>query len=146
MSASTTAHSKIVALLQSFAPSPSWSNTYDTHEKANLIIPALSVEVESDAPIPNDAAIVDQELVDNRNIRLSIKIHTGYRLGPVDTDTSMQIADDVVRWLRENIDLGDEYRIFEVVGSAYNVEHVSSGTTGTEILIDIHKVEFYEQN
>jgi len=145
MSAASTAHSKIVAILQSFTPSPLWDAVYVTHETANLIIPSLSVEVDIDTPIEEDNAIVNQELLDNRNTRLSIRIHTGYRLGPVNTDSSVEIADAVVRWLRENINLGNGFRIFDVLGVVYNVEHVTSGTTGAELNVDIHKVEFYEQ-
>lgn len=145
MSAATTAHTKIVALLTSFSPSPEWVDVYDTHEKANLLLPSLSVEVETDTPIVDDQAIVIQQLVDNRNVRLSIRVHTAYRLGPTDVNSAMNIADDVINWLRTHINLSDGYQIFDVAGAAYNIEHLSSGTTGAEILIDIHKVEFYEQ-
>jgi hypothetical protein len=145
MSAAVTAHSKIVTLLGTYSPSPTFEAVYDTHEVADLDVPSISVEIETDIPLEGDSALVQQELVDNRNIRLSIRIHTGYRLGPVDTDTSATSADEVVRWLRENINLGGGYRIFTVSGVAYNVEHASSGTTGAEINVDIHKVEFYEQ-
>ncbi len=146
MSASTTAHSKIVALLTTATPSMLWTAVYSTHETADLDIPSLSVEVETDTPLSDSDAINQQELVDNRNIRLSIRVHTGYRLGPVDTSEAMQIADEVIRELRENINLSDGYRIFDVSGTAYNVEHLSSGTTGAEINVDIHKVEYYAQS
>ncbi len=145
MSAAGTAHQKIVTLLSAFTPPPLWDDVYNTHEKADLVIPSLSVEVETDTPLVGDAAIIEQELLDNRNIRLSIRVHTGYRLGPVDTNESVDIADTVIRWLRENINLGDGYRIFDTIGVAYNVEHTSSGTTGSEITVDIHKVEHYVQ-
>lgn len=145
MSASSTAHTKIIALLNTVSPSPLFDNVYDTHQKANLVIPALSVEVESEVSIDDDKGLVSQQLVDNRLIRLSIKIHTSYRLGATETVKSMQIVDEVIRHLRENINLADNYWIFEVSGSVYNVEHTSSGTLGAEIVIDLHKVEFYEQ-
>ena len=106
----------------------------------------VSVEAETDIPLTGDSALVSQELVDNRNMRVSIRIHTGYRLGPVDTSLSVDIADTVVRWLRENINLADGYRMFDVLAGAYNVEHTSSGTTGAEVFVDIHKVENYVQN
>ena len=146
MSTAGTAHQKIVTLLDAYSPSPPWDAVYSTHEKALLVIPSISVEVDTDAPLVNDAAIIDQELLDNRNIRLSIRVHTGYRLGPIDTDESVNIADTVIRWLRENINLSGGYRIFDTIGVAYNVEHTSSGTTGSEITVDVHKVEHYIQN
>jgi len=146
MSAAGTAHQKIVTLLENYAPSPLWNNVYSTHETADLTVPSLSVEVETDTPLSDDSALVSQELVDNRDIRISIRIHINYRLGPVNTDDAVDIADDVVRWLREHIDLNDGYRIFDVIGTAYNVEHASSGTIGSEIIINIHKVEYYVQS
>lgn len=146
MSAAGTAHQKIVTLLGNFSPSPLWDAVYDTHEKANLVVPSLSVEVETDTPLVDDNAITAQELVDNRNVQITVRVHTSYRLGPVDTNSATDIADAAVRWLRENIDLGDGYRLFETTGTAYNVEHTSSGTAGAEITINIHKVEYYEQS
>lgn len=145
MSIAVTGHSKIVALLNSYTPSPPWDYVYTTHQKADLDIPSLSVEIDTNTPLTEDEALVNQELVDNRELRVSIRIHTGYRLGPVDTDTSNSISDTVVEWLRKNINLSNGYRIMDVLGTAYNVEHTSSGTTGAEIIIIIHKVEFYEQ-
>ena len=147
MSATETAHQKIVTLLDSddYA-SPLWNAVYSTHATANLVVPSLSVEPEVNVPLAGDAAIDQQELVDNRSIQISIRVHIGYRLGPVDTDKATIISDDVIRWLRENINLDDGYRIFDVTGVAYNVEHTSSGTTGAEITINIHKVEYYVQS
>lgn len=146
MSAAGTAHQKVVTLLGTYTPSPTFEAVYSTHETASLVVPSVSVEVETDTPLANDVALVSQELVDNRQVRLSIRIHTGYRLGPVDTSLSADIADEIVRWLREHINLGSGYRIFDVAGVAYNVEHTSSGTTGAEITVDIHKVEYYAQS
>jgi len=146
MSAAGIAHQKIVTLLSTHILLSSWDAVYSTHEKADLVIPSLSVEVETDIPLTDDAAIVTQELIDNHNVRLTIRIHINYRLGPVNTDSAVDIADDVIRWLRENINLADGYRVFDVIGVAYNVEHTSSGTTGSEVTIDIHKVEYYEQS
>lgn len=138
MSASNTAHAKIVALLAlSFT-------AYNTHETADLTLPSVSVEVETDTPLDGDTAINMQELVDNRDIVLSIRVHTGYRLGPVDTAANMTTTDAVIRKIRENVDLGGGYRVFGVLGTAYNVEHSSSGTTGAQVNVNIHKVETYE--
>jgi len=139
------AHQKIVSLLGTYV-TPPWDAVYSTHETANLVVPSLSVEPEVNVPLTGDAAIIQQELVDNRSVQISIRVHIGYRLGPVDTDTATAISDNVIRWLRENINLGDGYRMFDVTGIVYNVEHTSSGTTGAEITINIHKVEYYEQS
>lgn len=160
------AHSKIVDLLKTlvvFNPSPSSPSpsspspsspspspspvsimVYPNHKIANLIIPALSVEVETTAPIPNNKAINQQELIDNWMIRISIKVHTGYRLGVFRVAESYQIADSVIRLLRENVDLQNGYRIFDVGGIAYNGDHTVSGTTGADIIVDVHKVENYQ--
>lgn len=146
MSASVTAHSKVVALLDAITPSASWGNVYSKHAVANLLLPSISIQVETDTPLDNDKAINQTELHDNRNVRLSVYIHTAYRLGPTDTVSAKTIVDEVIRELRTNIDLSDGYRIFDVLGVAYDVEHGSSATTGAEVQIDIHKVEFYEQN
>lgn len=145
MSAAATAHQKIVDLLDSYEPSTVWVAVHPTHTTADLLLPSLSVEIETETPIVSDGALVSQELVDNWDIRLSVRVHTGYRLGIIDTAESADIVDIVIRWLRENIALGDGFRIFEVTGTAFNVEHTSSGTTGAEILITIHKVEYYDQ-
>jgi hypothetical protein len=149
-----TAHSKIVTVLEGLiypspppspSPSPVSINIYSTHKVANLIIPALSVEVETITPIRDDKAINNQELIDNWQQRFTIKIHTGYRLGIHDTTGSRAIADLVIRQLRINTNLADGYRMFDVVGIAFDVEHTESGTTGAEILVDVHKVEYYDQ-
>jgi len=145
MSASNTAHAKIVALLITMDEFTA-STVYVTHEKAALVTPSLSVEAEADAPLDGDAAINSQELIDNRNVVLSVRVHTAYRLGPVDTALNMTLTDAVIRKIRENIDLGGGYRVFDVPGVAYNIEHSSSGTTGAQINVNIHKVEFYDQN
>lgn len=145
MSAAGTAHQKIVTLLGTYAPSPSFETVYDSHVTANLIVPSLSVDVETDTAIANDAALVDQELVDNRNVQLTIRVHMAYRHGYVNTNDATDITDEIIRWLREHINLGDEYRIFEVTGAAYNVELSSSGTLGSEIIVNVHKPEYYEQ-
>lgn len=145
MSASATAHSKVVALLSAATPSAPWSYVYGRHATANLLLPAISVQVETDTPLESKA-IEQSELHDNRAIRLSIKIHTAYRLGATDLDSAKTIADAVIRELREHVNLNDGYRIFEVEGTAYDVEHTSSATTGAEIQFNIHKVEYYEQS
>ena len=143
MASASTAHAKIVALLITMTEFTA-DTVYSTHEKAALYLPSLSVEVETDVPLDGDAAINMQELVDNRNVLLSIRVHTAYRLGRVKTVYNATLADAVIRKVRENIDLGDGYRVFDVPGVAYNVEHSSSGTTGAQINVNIHKVEFYE--
>jgi hypothetical protein len=145
MGAATGAHAAMVTLLGTYAPSPLWANVYSTHRKANLVVPSVSVEVETDTPLADQMALVSQELVDNRNIRLSVRVHTSYRLGPVDHALIVSMTDDVIRWVREHINLGGGYRVFDVAGASYVVEHTTSGTVGAEILIDIHKVEYYEQ-
>lgn len=146
MSAASTAHSKVVALLSAASPSMTWTAVYGYHAKADLTVPSLSVQVETDLPLDNDRAIDAQELIDNRNVTLSIKIHTAYRLQPTQHATNLIATDEVIRELRENIDLGDGYRIFGVRGVAYDVEHTESATTGAEVQIDIHKVEYYAQS
>lgn len=146
MSAADSAHSKIVTLLTNYSPSATWINVYSTHNKANLIIPALSVEVDTDTPIDGDEAILQSELIDNRNIILSIFIHSGYRLGYKNTGQARLMTDEAIRQIRENIDLGDGYRVFDVIGAAYDTAHEVSGTTGAEIKISIHKVENYVQD
>lgn len=146
MSASGTAHSKIVTLLTNFSPSATWVNVYSTHNKANLIIPALSIDVIAETPVEEDEAINQSILVDNRSVELSIFIHSGYRLGYKNTAQAREMADEATRQLRENTDLGDGYWLFNVAGAAYDTAHDVSGTTGAEIRILIHKVENYVQD
>ncbi len=153
MGLATTAKNKFITMLDSFAPSPQFDTVYNTHSVADLDIPSLSVEVETIIQLVGDSAIAQQELIDNWNIRLSVRVHTSFRLGPVDTETSAAIMDDIVRWIREHINLidvlpnlGEQYYIFDVSAAAYNVEHESSGTIGSELIVDIHKVENYEQD
>lgn len=146
MSASDSAHSKIVTLLTNYSPSAIWINVYNTHNKANLVIPALSVEVDTDTPMEDDEAILQNELIDNRNIILTVFVHSGYRLGYKNTAQARLMVDEAIRQIRENIDLGGGYRIFDVMGAAYDTAHEVSGTTGAEIKISIHKVENYVQD
>ena len=108
-------------------------------------MPSVSVEISFDLPDPDNQFIVSGELWDNRNTQLSIRVHTQYRLGAVNPEQTTNITDEVIRELRENLDLGDNYYTMSVLGTAYNVEHETSATTGAEILINIHEVESYEQ-
>jgi hypothetical protein len=138
-------HIEYLAPVPSPEPSPVTINVYETHKVANLLIPALSVEVEAITPLKDDKAINNQELIDNWLQRFTIKIHTGYRLGIHDTAGSRAIVDLVIRQLRVSTNLADGYRMFDVAGVAFDVEHRESGTTGAEILVDVHKVEYYNQ-
>lgn len=144
MSAST-AHGKIVTLLGTKS-TPPWDAVYNTHQKANLVVPSLSVEVETEVSLPEDQSLVSQQLVDNRQTEISIRVHTAYKLGNHDTVQTALDADVVIRFLRENIDLADAYWIMDVIGTAYNVELPSSGTIGAEIKLIINKVEYYDQS
>lgn len=144
MSVAYTAHSKVVALLDT-APAPLWEDVYSRHATANIILPSISVEVEAATPVGNDKAILDNELLDNYVVRLSIRIHTGYRQGAVNVVQASTLADAVITWLRTHIDLSDGYRIFDVQGAVYDSVHTSSGTTGAEVLVDVHKVAYYAQ-
>lgn len=140
----STAHSKLVSLLAS-EPSSIWGTVHGRHQTANIALGDLSVEVEVDVALQDSRAIVDQVFIDNRNTSLSVRVHTGYHLGPTDPATTMLIADAVVRCLRENTDLSDGYTIFDVDGAAFNIALESSATTGAEIKVNIHKVESYDQ-
>lgn len=147
MSVSGTAHQTIVTLLSTYgAPSNSFSYVYSKHATASMLLPAVSVEVVSSAPIKDNVAINTQELLDNRLIVLSVKIHTAYRKGPSDPDTAVDLSDEVITALRKNVNLAGSYHVFEVMATAHNVEHDTSGTTGTELLVNIHKAVFYEQD
>jgi hypothetical protein len=78
-------------------------------------------------------------------VRISIRVHTGYKQGPINVILASVLADATIMWLRTHLDLNDGYRIFDVQGAVYDTIHTSSGTTGAEILIDVHKVAYYAQ-
>jgi len=145
MSVASTAHTKIIALLDYSSPTPLWEDVYDRHATARILTPSISVEVSSIVPIGSNKAIVENELVDNYVVRLSIRVHTGYRQGPPNAVEAATLADAVILRLRTHIDLVDGYRIFDVQGAIYDAIHTSSGTTGAEVIVDVHKVAFYEQ-
>lgn len=142
----STAHSKVVALLTSALSGATYSYIYGKHATANLELASVSIQAVSEAPIETDNALNTNELVDNCFITLSIHIHTGYRNGPTDVDIAMTIVDEIINTLRTNVDLNGGYRTFGVRSINFNVEHTESGTTGAEILIEIHKVEYYAQS
>lgn len=142
---SDTTHQKVFDLLDGESASSTFNYVYDRHQTANMLLPSLSIEVNFETPIESDAAITAQELVDNKLCQLSIKVHTAYRLGYTDIETARVIVDEVITILRTNIDLSDGYRIFNVSGIVYNVEHGESATSGAELTVNVHKVVYYEQ-
>lgn len=144
MSVQVGAHTAIISRLS--GPSFTWGDVYSTHETADLDIPSLSVEVESAAPIESDKALVDSEVIDNWNVILSIRVHTGYRLGVVNTALSNAIVDELVTLLRTDLTIAAGFYVFNVVASAMNVSHESSGTTGAEVLVNIHVLAGYIQS
>jgi len=150
MGIAVTAQTKIVDLLivgpsPVPSPSPSWYDTYSQHATADMEIPSFSVETVLDEPILGDAAIDANEMVDNRLIQIMVRVHTGWRLGPHNTILARTITDEIVTLLRQHVNLGEGYWLFQV-GVRFGVSHDTSGTTGAEILINIHKVAFYAQS
>jgi hypothetical protein len=146
MSVSVTAHSKLYTLLNAATPSASWSYVYQFHAKANLLLPALSVQVSTDSPVEDTDALVNQELIDYRESTLIVKVHTAYRLGLTDTATTKSIIDAAIREIRENTDLGNGFRVYDVFGVDYDVEHTESATTGGQFSVNVRKVEYYVQS
>jgi len=139
----TTAESKVRTLLTGY-----WTEVtvYDNHQTAALPLLSFSVEADSMIPLLDDGAIVTNELVDNWNIQLSIRFHAGYRNGYINHDTNLDRLDKTITLLRQNIDLGDGYRLFSISNVIVDAEHTSSGTIGFEIIINVHKVEQYAQS
>lgn len=119
---------------------------YNTHNVANLALPAVSVEANSQAQLSNDSANWASDLIVNHIVVISIRCHTGYSGGEPDPDEATLLMDEVVHRLKTNINnLADNYRIMEIPVPTYTTEWDDSGTTGAEMMLEVHKVVNYVQ-
>ena len=133
--------SKVVALLTT-TPSPAYS-VYARHAVADLDLPSITVEIDSDTPIETDKAFYDGSFVHNHAILISIRIHTSYSGGVEKFSDSVAIVDSVVTTLNENLDLADGYRTIDFNVQTFNSEFAESKSVGAELKLTVHKVEVY---
>ena len=143
-----TAHAKLVALADAQVgtglPSPLMT-VYSYHHVANLLLDGLTVEPESNTPVSADGAIYENEVLDNHEITFTLRIHTGYSGGVRDVTGTIELMDTLITALRQNLNLGDGYRLMNYTAPEYRQEFDESRTTGAQLTITIHKVEQYVQ-
>ena len=119
---------------------------YNTHNVANLALPAVSVEAVAQNQIPSDGANWSGDLMVNHVVTINIRCHTGYVGGEPDPTEATELMDEVLHRLKTNVNnLADNYRIMEIPVPNYNVEWDDSGTTGAEMNLELHKVVNYVQ-
>lgn len=126
------------------------AEVYKGHNKANLVVvagvpDAVTIGVESNAPLSDDAAKWSNDLVVNHEIILSIRAHTGWMRGPHNQTTTVGLMDDIVAKLKTNITLNNGYRIMGFSTVFFREEFLESGTRGGQVNVALHKVTQYTQ-
>jgi len=143
MEVSTTAKTKIYDVLNG-SVSPILANVYSRHNVADMTLPAVTVDNFSTVTTEEDGALSGAEFIDNYEITLTVRVHTAYMGDYKDAGgTATEIVDDVITILRENMNLGDQYRLFKVNAEEFDLEFEESATTGAELTIIVNKVERY---
>lgn len=143
MEVSSTAKTKVYDALND-AVSPIVTNVYSRHNVADMTLPAVTVDVVSTVTTDDDGALSSTEFIDNYEITISARVHTGYIDDYKDASgTSAEIVDDVITILRDNMNMGDQYRLFRVNSEEFDLDFDESATTGAEVMITINKVERY---
>lgn len=142
MSIITTAHSKLVTLIEGDT-SPVYSNVYDYHVVANMTLPALTIDVVNDDIDP--IASTGLEAQDEHLIRCSVRVHSCYAGGVYDSAATKDTIDDLIIHLftRDNRNLSDGYHINSLEAVSFNTEFEDSATVGAELIVIIHKVGNY---
>lgn len=118
---------------------------YPRHNVAALLLPAVTAEVVSNVPVSNEGAIESSDKWDYHEIAVSVRVHTDYSGGVQDVDAQTAIMDLVITALRQNIDLGDGYRIRSWGNEVYGAEFVESASLGAETLVRVRKIILYTQ-
>jgi len=138
-----TALSKLYAIITGDT-SPVYANTYSRHNVANLVLPAVSVDVVGSVP-DDTGAFGSSEMVENHIITLSVRVHVAYLGGYYNSTTAISMIDDLRDEIlsRDNRNLSNGYRIDSVVSEVHNQEFSDSASLGSELIVTINKVGTY---
>jgi len=143
----STMHDKIYDLLDvelgSGLPTPV-ATIYKSHVVADLDLTGISVEPLSMISLDFDKAMYQSAPVENWAVGVSIRIHGAYLGGVFDVTAVSDLVDDIITILRENEDLGNGYRVYDISDVDFRVEFEESKTIGCEIKAIIRKVENYD--
>lgn len=141
-----TAHSKVVAILQSQIgtglPTP-LATIYSYHNVANMLLDAITVEPVANMPVVSDGGFGSSQFIDNHEITISVRVHTSYTGGVEDLVSTMDLLDRVMTAMKTSMDLGDRYKFMRFAAEQVNVTFDGSQSVGGEVIIIIHKVEGY---
>lgn len=107
---------------------------YERHNTVVVQIPAVSVELESVEP-SDEGWSNDTKL--RYHIVLSLRVHTAYEGAVRDGLTISRLLNSVTNKIKNNLDLGDGYRVWSV--SDINAEGVfpESGTVGGQLTVEV---------
>ena len=140
---SASALSKVVTVLNSGGHISPVYPVHNYHAVADLDLPSITVEVESNVPSESDKAFYAGSFVHNHHITLSIRVHTSYSGMPEDSAHSVTVMDEVITALNTNLNLADGYRIISFGAQSYNIEFAESKSVGAELKLVVHKVSDY---
>ena len=121
-------------------------NFYNTHNVANLQLPAITTEGLNASEILGDEANWSSDLINNNVVFVSIHVHTGYLGGEPDPTESTLLIDEIIQVMSKNRNnLDDNYRFMQFFAVDMNVEFEDSQTTGAEMTVELHKIVNYVQ-
>lgn len=113
--------------------SPSYSNVYDTHVKADIVPNALSTQFEN-----NDEADVganDYSVLNH--MHYSVRLHMADIEDQLDTLRTGYLINSISNKLKANLSLGDDYWIRDISDIENNIEFAESATKGGELSVVI---------
>ena len=143
MNVSATAKSKVYDALN-VAVSPILTNVYSRHNVADMTLPAVTVDNIATITIDDQGALEATEFIDNYEMTIAIRVHTSYTEDYKDADgVTAELVDDVITIMRDNMNLGDQYRLDKAFSEEFDVDFEESATSGAEVTITINKVERY---
>lgn len=122
-----------------------FESIHDTHNVAYLRFPALTIGPYSLTPRREDAGFSGSDLIENFEIILSVRVHSGYSIQPLNFDLMVELTDDVIEQLKTHISAASGYRLMECEVLSYNDNFAESDTVGATVQVTLHSVAAYSQ-
>lgn len=107
---------------------PTFSFVYEKHDTAKLELNAVSIGLES-ADSQNVGAGGSDKAVDYM-MEFTVRVHTDYIDGIQDGQKNERLLNSVINKLKDNLDLGGQYRVDEITNITPTLEFTESGTLG----------------
>ncbi len=121
------------------------ATVYKGHIIADISLPAVTIDAETDLPVELDGAVDGNDDVVNHAIVLSLRVHTSYAGRTYDASGTIQLVDAVIKKLKKNINLSSTFRLMEFEVEALRSVFEETATQGALITITIHTIVLYAQ-